>query len=347
MDAKTVAVTGVAGYWGSRVARRLLDEPGYRVLGLDTHQPAATIDGLDFILADLRNPALSDLFRAERVSAVCHLKLREVVEADDATYDSNVGGTEKLLHAAAAGGVERLVLKSSATVYGANPSNSAFLDESHLLRGGRRYAYNRHLVEMENALAAFGRNHDTPALTVLRFANIVGPTADAPLARYLRQQWAVRPLGYDPQLQVIHEDDVIEALAHVLINGGDGVFNVAAEGLLPLNRLYALTRTLPLPVLTRLADWGLSRADELRAYLPLELDYLRYRWVADLTRMREELGFAPRLTAEEAVKTMSQRFEAAEVDGAGLSPERLLNAIEARRRRHAAAAWSQEENRDE
>jgi hypothetical protein len=91
----------------------------------------------------------------------------------------------------------------------------------------------------------------------------------------------------------------------------------------------------------------MQRADEVRSYMPIELDYLRYRWVADLTRMREELGFAPRLTAEEAVRTLVQPLDvAAEADGAGLSAERLLNTIEARRRR-ASTAVAHEDSSNE
>jgi UDP-glucose 4-epimerase len=345
LQPRVVAITGVAGHWGSRLARRLLDEPGYQVIGVDVKQPERSVEGLDFVLADVRNPALADLFRGERVDTLCHLKLKEVIPASDASYEANVGGTTKVLQACARAGVRQVVFKSSTTVYGANPTNSAFLPESHPLRGSRRYAYNRHLVEIEGFLATFSQQHPEVGLAVLRFANIVGPTADTPMSRAVRSHWAVRPMGFDPLMQVIHEDDVVEALAFAVFNGVQGVFNVAAEGLLPLNRIMAMTRTLPVPILQRLAEWGVRRKEELRDHLPIELDYLRYRWVADLTKMREEMGFSPRLAADEAVRAMVGPAEGdgAAPDGPGLSEEQLQAAIEARRQRRATARLAQEE----
>jgi UDP-glucose 4-epimerase len=279
------------------------------------------------------------------VDAVCHLAFREVIEAGDGTTEFNVDGAARLVEACLTAGVSQVVLKSSTTVYGANPTNSAFLPESHPLRGSRRYAYNRHLVEIENRLAAFRQQHGRPSLAILRFPAIVGPTAETPMTRYLKDHLAVRPLGYDPVMQLIHEDDVVEALAFVIFNGVEGIYNVAAEGVLPLNRILAMTRTAPVPVLPRLADWGLKRAGELVNLLPIELDYLRFRWVADLQRMREELGFSPQYAADEAIRSMVQKGEpgAADGGGSGLSPERLRSAIEARRLRRAAAGSIQEE----
>ena len=53
-------------------------------------------------------------------------------------------------------------------------------------------------------------------VTTLRFANIIGPTANTPMTRFLSTPATPRLLGFDPMLQVIHEDDVIGALAHAV-----------------------------------------------------------------------------------------------------------------------------------
>ncbi len=49
-------------------------------------------------------------------------------------------------------------------------------------------------------------------MTVLRFANILGPSADTPLASYFGLPVLPTVFGYDPRLQFVHEDDVIEVL---------------------------------------------------------------------------------------------------------------------------------------
>jgi UDP-glucose 4-epimerase len=69
--------------------------------------------------------------------------------------------------------------------------------------------------------------------------------------------------------------------------------------------------------------------------VPIELDYLRYPWVADLARMRQELDFAPRYTAEESVREFAERHRARyyEPDSIGVArdEERLRATIEQRR----------------
>ena len=71
-------------------------------------------------------------------------------------------------------------------------------------------------------------------------------------------------------------------------------------------------------------------------YAPIELDYLRYPVVADLTKMREELGFIPRYTAEEALREFAgeQRLSRYVPESAALAydEERLRDTIERRRR---------------
>lgn len=51
------------------------------------------------------------------------------------------------------------------------------------------------------------------AVCVLRFANILGPGADSPLADYLSLPVLPTVLGYDPRLQFVHEDDVMDVLS--------------------------------------------------------------------------------------------------------------------------------------
>lgn len=328
MAERTIVVTGVAGYWGGRVARRLLSEPGVQVIGIDVKEPAEAIHGMDFVAADLRSTLLAEFLQVAGVDTVCHLRFKEVTTNSDAAYQQNVAATKALLAACVSAGVGHVVLKSSTTVYGANPSNSAFLPESHALRGGRRYAYNRHLVEIEQACQAFVAETAEPALTILRFASIVGPTADTPMNRLLRGRFTPMLLGFDPMMQVIHEEDVVEALAYATLNQIAGVFNVAAEGALPLTRLLGLTQTAPLPVWHPLAYWGMEKVKEPADFLPIEPDYLRYRWVADLTKMREELGFYPQKMADEAVRTLQPQEDGQPAEAADDS--HLREAIEAR-----------------
>lgn len=309
--ARVVAVTGVSGYWGSRLVARLLAQKGYQVIGLDPEQPAVDMKGLDFIQADVRNPLLAELLRVEQVEQVCHLDFQHSVRPSEAAFDRNVVGTQALLQACLEAGVRKLVLKSSTAVYGARPTNSAFLTEEHSLRGGRRYGSTRDRLEIENICRDFRRRYQEPALTVLRFASIVGPTADTPMTAFLAGSRAPTLLGFDPVMQLIHERDVIEALVHAMHHDRAGVFNVAANDLWPLNSVRGLAGKSPLPMYHRWVAHSLvllKRNESLLSqYLPVEPEHLQYRCVADLTKMEDELGFLPRYSAEDALRQFAQR----------------------------------------
>ena len=74
-------------------------------------------------------------------------------------------------------------------------------------------------------------------------------------------------------------------------------------------------------------------------YLPIEPDYLRYPWVGDLTRMREELGFVPRYTADETLREFATRLRLGRYRTGSISlaqdEVQMRELIERRRRNRA------------
>jgi UDP-glucose 4-epimerase len=370
-DKKVILVTGVANFWGGQVVKRLIEEAGQpapdmtgengdlRIIGLDSEAPPQEIKGLDFIQADIRNPLLIDLFKSEGVHTVCDLSFIENGRAGEASFDFNVMGTMKLLGACAEAGVRKVVLKSSTAVYGASPSNPAFLTEQHPFQANRTHGFTRHMVEIEAFCHDFRRQQPEMTLTILRFPSIVGPLSDTPMTRYLKESWPIVLMGFDPLMQVIHERDVLEALVYVIMNDQPGVFNVAADGVLPLSKLMSLAGKLPLPVFHLFAYWGKellgSSGVNGNRYIPIDLDYIRYPWVADLARMHNELGFIPRYTSEDALREFAgqQRLRryVPETDALADDEKRLHEIIERRRRdkksQMAKVAGTAEEVEDE
>ena len=337
---RVVLVTGAGGYWGSRVAAELAAQPKLHVIGLDEQPPAEQIRGLDFIHADIRSPLLATLLRDEAVDTVGHLAFVENDRPSEWSFDYNVMGTMKVLAACGEAGVRRAVLKSSTQVYGAHAENSAFLREDHPLRAGRGYGHVRDLAEIEAFCTGFRGQVPQVALTILRFAHIVGPRADTPLTRFLREDAAPVLLGFDPMMQVIHEADVVAALVYAMLHDTAGVYNVASEGAMPLWRLLGLANKSALPVLHPLAY--LSAAMLGPKYTPIDLDYLRYPCVGDLDKMRTALQFVPQYTADEALREFAaeQRLReyAPEPSARSLDEDRLRDTLERRARQRARGA---------
>lgn len=336
-EQRVVLITGVSSIWGGRLALRLLAEPGFHIIGLDAEPPEEEIDGLDFVQADVRNPLLGDLLRSEGISVLCHLAFLETARQSEAAFDYNVMGTMKVMGAAAESDVRQVIWPSSTAVYGAHPDNSAFLKEDASLRGSRSRAANHHRLEIESFLNGFRRQAPEMALAILRFANVVGPASSTPMNHYLRQPVAPMLLGFDPLMQLLHEDDAIEALAHAVITGADGIFNIAADPPMPLLRILALAGKLPVPV-----PHPLAYRSRMRRLSPFSPSYLRYRWVVDVTAMREQLGFEPQYSAVEAVEAVATYQRIARYrpgsEAAAYDEERLRATIERRRKLRASQA---------
>lgn len=335
----TALVTGVAGTWGARVAARLMREVGLHVIGLDSEPPSNTIEGLDFVKADIRNPLLVELLRTEQVDVVCHLAFVETTRPSSGAFDFNVAGTIKVLEACAEAGVRKIVLRSSTAVYGARPTNAAFLTEDHALRGSKRTGTIRDMLEIEAYCKNFSQRLPKPMVTVLRFAGIVGTTADTPMTRFLEMPQARSLLGFDPRMQIVHEEDIVEALAHAVLNDAPGAINIAAEDVIPLNKVRGLAGKASMAVPHLLVYWSqkliVGTRHRSHDVLPMEPDYLRYPWVADLHRMREELGFSPRYSAEDALREFAEHHNGAHLEvgplGKDRDEEHLRDVIEQRR----------------
>jgi UDP-glucose 4-epimerase len=216
---------------------------------------------------------------------------------------------------------------SSTAVYGANFRNQAYLKEEAPLAGSREYGSIRDLIEIEAFCNGFRGQYPEKTLTILRFPNIVGPTADSPMTRYLQEALTPSLLGFDPMMQLIHEDDVVNALVHVAQNDHPGAFNIAAEDLLPLSKVMGLAGKKRFPVFHLFAYWGYSMMGgsglRLSKRVPIELDYIRYRWVGDLKKMRDDLQFSPSFTAEDALREFSEQNR-----GNQFMPEALSKAYD-------------------
>lgn len=339
-DKKVVLVTGVSRDWGGRVASELVAMPDLHVIGLDNEKPDPEIKGLDFIKADIRNPHLVDLLQEEGVEVVCHLAFMESQQPNEQALDFNVIGTMKVFGACSQSGVKKIVLKSTTAVYGANPDNSAFLREEHPLKSNSENGYVHDMVEVESFCNGFRLQAPDITLTILRFPSIIGPSVDTPMTRLLQQPFPPVLLGFDPMVQIIHENDVVGAILYAIDQEIPGVYNVAAEGVMPLYKLIKLSGKQPLPVFHLFAYWGSDLLNltgiPYQKYMPVDIDYIRYAWVSDLNKMRETMGFTPDFTAEEALREFAgfQRMRLYQPQAPDLEhdEQRLKDTIERRKR---------------
>lgn len=284
----TVAVTGAGGLIGRRlVAALAAHEAVGDVVAVDLAVPTGTPAGVHGRAADVRDPdALRRAFAG--VDVVVHLAFQLDPLRDEAAMRAvNVDGSRHVAEAAAAAGVDHLVVASSATAYGAHRDNAVPLPESAPLRAPASFPYAAHKAEVERWLASWSGEPGRPGLTVLRPAIVAGPGVDNFISAQLDAPRFPVVRGHAPPLQFVHLDDVVAAFVHVVVGRHLGVFNVASEGWLTLDEVTAILgrRRLELPeeVAHSLVD-VLWRA-RLSAAPPGQLPYIMHPWILDVSAL--------------------------------------------------------------
>jgi UDP-glucose 4-epimerase len=297
---RVVLVTGVARYLGGRLARMLTEDPTIeRVIGVDVVPPRDDIGTAEFVRADIRNPIIAKVIASAEVDTVVHMSvLAQPGSAGGRMImkEVNVIGTMQLLAACQkAPSVRKLVVKSSSTVYGASPKDPAMFTEDMEPRSLPRAGFAKDSVEVEGYVRGFARRRPDVTVTVLRFANFLGPRIETPMSAYFSLPVVPTVLGFDPRLQFVHEEDGLEVLRRTAVQDFPGTYNVAGDGILLLSQAVHRAGRPTLPLLSPFVSsiGGLVRRARVVDFSPEQLRYLTYGRGLDTTRMRTVLGFQP------------------------------------------------------
>jgi UDP-glucose 4-epimerase len=299
-----VLVTGICGRLGKLVARLVHRED--RVIGIDRRAFVGKPKDIVHHQFDLRRKKTRDVFRAGGIRAVIHLGIMHDLRASTKEHHSwNVVGFQKVLEYMTQYGVPKLVVLSSANVYGPSSENPQFLTEDAPLLGAQHFSEIRDLVEVDHLAQSFFWKHPSVETVILRPCHILGSVRNA-ASNYLRLERPIRVMGFDPMIQVIHERDVALALKLSLRRGVRGIFNVRGPGEVPLSHLFRLLGKRPISLPGGLLESALDRAFRYRltSFPSPELDHIRYVCMVDDARARRELGFRPRYGLEDTVRSV-------------------------------------------
>ncbi len=308
---RTVVITGISGRLGRLVAARLHRDPAFNIVGLDRRPFVGRPKDIVHHQVDLRSKRARDVFRMPgkhggRIDALIHMGVMHDPRARASDlYSWNIRGTAQLLEYCAAYDVPKVVLLSSANVYGPRPENPQFLTEDAPLLAAQRFPRMRDLVEIDHLVSTFLWKAREIETVILRPVHILGRVHNAP-SNYLRLPRVPTLLGFDPMLQPIHERDVADAIITALRPGARGVYNVAGPGAVPLStiievlgrRRLKLPHPLATPLLSAAFRFGLS------GYPVAELDFIRYVCMVDDARARTELGLRPRMGLDQTIRAV-------------------------------------------
>ena len=281
-----VAVTGAARGVGQALAVRLAESPLIdRVVAIDDHRGDAA--RVTWRVADVRDPTLAA--RLAGVDVVVHADMDTSAATEPRQRRAlNVRGAQTVLTAAAAERVGRVVLVTSAMVYGARPDNPVPLPEDAPLLADADGSVAGDLLEVEEIARRSRRVNPGTAVTVVRPAGLVGDAVDTLLTRHFEAPRLLAVRGCAPRWQFCHVDDLVSALELAAVGDVTGDFAVGCDGSLAQGEVEELSGLKSIELPARLTFGTAQRLHRL-GVTPApaaELRYMVYPWVVDCAALR-------------------------------------------------------------
>jgi nucleoside-diphosphate-sugar epimerase len=301
-----VAVTGAARGIGRALTVRLASSGQVKkVIAIDDHR--GDVAGVTWRVADVRDPALAG--RLTGVDVVVHADYDLAPDSDARPRRAfNVRGAQTVLTAAAAGRVGRVVLVTSAMVYGARPDNHVPLPEDAPLTADTDSSVAGDLLEIEQLARRSPRANPGMAVTVVRPAALVGADPDAVDTLVTRHFEAPRLLtvkGCAPRWQFCHVDDLVSALEFTVGGGIQGDFAVGCDGWLEQDEVERISGLKSIELPARLT-FGTAQRLHRVGVTPapaMDLRYVVYPWVVDCAALRGA-GWRPGFGNEQVLRIL-------------------------------------------
>jgi|tagenome__1003787_1003787.scaffolds.fasta_scaffold20945857_3 UDP-glucose 4-epimerase len=309
-----VVVMGATGNVGTAVLRALRDDESVdEIVGVARRVPSvAPPPKTTWAAADVSRDDLEPVLAG--ADCVVHLAwLIQPSRDESVTEATNVTGSARVFEAAVAAGVPAIVYASSIGTYAPGPKDHG-VDEAWPTTGVPSSFYSRHKAAVERELDRVEREHPDVRVVRLRPGLIfqraaatgirrlfVGPLLPSPLVR--PELVPVVPRHPRLRAQAVHSDDVADAYRRAVVNpDARGPYNIAAEPPLDGDVVAKLLGAKAIDVPARVLRAGATLSWRLRLQ-PSEPGWVDMGLAVplmDCTRAREQLGWAPVHTAEEA-----------------------------------------------
>jgi UDP-glucose 4-epimerase len=301
---KNVAITGVSGYLGTLLAKRIGQEAGVeRVIGLDVKEPAFHFPKFTFIKHDVHQP-FTQIFTEHKIDTALHLAFIVVPVRDQVrARQINLEGSRNFLEAAGRANVPQVYYMGSHTEYGARKGNSVLFTEDMPPNPNPDYPYPCDKTQVDLMFQGFAKENPNTCVTIGRTVAVTGQCGEACGLTTLFLPVMVKITGKNPLWQFIHEEDLVELIVLLLKNRKAGIFNLAGEGGVTYGDMI---KSLGKPSIS-LPGWLLRGAINLTWKLRLQskgsvgtLALLEYPIIISNEKVLKETGYKMRYTGREA-----------------------------------------------
>ena len=306
---KNMAITGISGYIGTRLLRHLDSvESVQKIIGIDVKQPRFQSTKLRFHCHDIRK-SFGDLFAENEIDTAVHLAfILSSTHNRALARQINIDGMKNFIGACQEANVKYILYLSSHTIYGAHHDNSIPLNEDSPLRPIHDFQYSWDKAQAEQILRDFSTNTQDTTITILRSCPVIGPNAaNSTPTLMFKPRVMIGVAGFDPQLQFVHEDDLIRLIQIFLSKEKGGIFNVAGDGELIYSEVAKLLRKRMLRLPKRLLEllMSISWAIHLQNDSPASgLKFIQYPPVVSTEKLKKDLGFVFQYSAKDTLLSL-------------------------------------------
>ena len=334
---KNILVTGSAGFIGAFLAKRLLNETDYQVIGFDNMNDYYDVSlkeerlkmlsdypNFKFIKGDLVDKALIDkLFEEYKFDIVVNLAaqagVRYSINHPDVYINSNIIGFYNILEACRHHPVEHLVYASSSSVYGGN-KKVPFSTDDKVDNPVSLYAATKKSDEL--LAHAYSKLYDIPT-TGLRFFTVYGPMGRPDMAYFsftnkLIKGKTIEIFNYgNCKRDFTYIDDIVEGIIRVMNKAPEK--KVGEDGLpIPPYKIYNIGNNNP----ENLLDFVQILSEELvRAnVLPKDYDFEAHKKLvpmqkgdvpityADTSDLERDFGYKPKTSLREGLRRFAEWY---------------------------------------
>ena len=335
---KTYLITGVAGFIGSNLAKRILnDEPDVKVIGLDNVNDYYDVnikeyrlnqlknDNFTFIKGDLSDKNLiNNIFKEYKPNIVVNLAaqagVRYSITNPDSYIKSNIIGFYNILEACRNYPVEHLVYASSSSVYGSN-KKVPYSTEDKVDNPVSLYAATKKSNEL--FAHAYSKLYNIPS-TGLRFFTVYGPAGRPDMAYFgftnkLIKGEKIKIFNYgNCQRDFTYVDDIVEGIVRVMHKAPEK--KIGEDGLpIPPYKVYNIGNSNPVNLL----DFVTILQEELvrAGVLPNDYDFESHKELvamqpgdvpityADTTPLEIDFGYKPSTDLRTGLRNFAEWYK--------------------------------------
>ncbi|NOD75799.1 MULTISPECIES: SDR family oxidoreductase [unclassified Ruegeria] len=296
-----ILITGAAGMVGQALLPEL---EGHEVFATDLKRPESLPECIAFLPMDVTSDAPARVITKVKPDVIVHMA--SIVTPPPKTgrraaYAVDVEGTRKVVNAAIANGVRRLVVTSSGAAYGYHADNRIPLRERDPLRGNPEFPYSDHKRQVEELLAEARNTAPDLEQVVLRVGTVLGAGTENQITALFHKPRLLAVTGSESPFVFIWTHDLARILRRAATDGPPGIFNVAGDGAMGVTDLAdAMGKSvLRLPAWALRAALAVARPLGLSRYGPEQVRFLQYRPVLDNSALKSEFGYTPEKTSAE------------------------------------------------